>query len=224
MRVHEVQRFAERIDRRGVAICTQRADRSVSVRGAYREQRAPEGGRDGLGRVDGEHASALHERDAVAAVGFVHVRRGHENRQAARAEPSEQFPELAARPASTPSSARRKRSSAGGPARSERDFCFIRRRAPPRAACETARAARRSARSGRTRAPPSSRTPTRKIAGSPRRSGRDRGEAAGHVADLPAQRPEILHDVGAEHTRRAGVGELSVVRFERASSCRRRRR
>ena len=90
---------SRRTDRRcaRAGILAQREQRAIAVARANREQRPVERRGDRRRRVDREQASALNQRDAVAAVGFVHVRRRDEDRQPAAFEPAEQIPELAAR-------------------------------------------------------------------------------------------------------------------------------
>ena len=50
-----------------------------------------------VGRVEGEPLAVVQQGDAMAALGFVEVRRAHQNRDALLQELGEQFPELAAR-------------------------------------------------------------------------------------------------------------------------------
>ena len=53
--------------------------------------------RDRGWRVDREQPSSLNESDAIAAVGFVHVRRGDDDGQAGGLQAAEQIPELTPR-------------------------------------------------------------------------------------------------------------------------------
>src|SRR4029077_14409912 len=61
------------------------------------EERTTEAARDGVRRVESKQPTQLNQRNAIAAIGLVHVRRRHDDRQPGRFQPAEQIPELAAR-------------------------------------------------------------------------------------------------------------------------------
>ena len=155
-RVGVVQRLAERID--ACARADTRAARAA--RGSDRATRTANSGRSNerviaAGVSIAEDPAALDERDAIAAVGLVHVRRRDDDREtralaAGRADPRTR----GARPRRRRSSARRAAASrAGARARSRaRASASCRPTARRRGGPGTARAGGRSARSGRTRA------------------------------------------------------------------------
>ena len=144
-----VQRFAERVD--GVRVRVARGAHAAAVALAPRTASSGRSKRAPMprGRVDGEDASALDEGDAVAAVGFVHVRRRDDDREATARERRQQVPELAAR-YGVDAGRRLVEEQDLGPmherAARAPASASCRRRARPRAGRETARAARRSAR------------------------------------------------------------------------------
>src|SRR5690349_1736596 len=92
-----MQRLAERVDRLGVGILTKRAKSPVAVRGANGKEWSIERRGDRLWRIDREQLSALNQRDAIAAVRLVHVRRRDNDREPRCFEMAEQVPEFAAR-------------------------------------------------------------------------------------------------------------------------------
>ena len=91
-----MQDRAERIDRSGVRVLSKRDERPVPIGRADGQQGAIERLRDRTRCVDGQQASALNQRDAIAAVRLVHVRRRDDDCQAGGFESPQQVPELAA--------------------------------------------------------------------------------------------------------------------------------
>src|SRR5207237_10854593 len=67
----------------------------VAILRADAEQRPVECSCDPVWRVDDEEAAAMHQRHAIAAPRFVHVRRRDDGRQALILEAAEEIPELA---------------------------------------------------------------------------------------------------------------------------------
>src|SRR5437870_2541709 len=92
-----MQHFTEGIGGAGVRRLPQRQERAIALADVDGEQRTIERGRERLGRVNREQASAVDERDAVAAGGFVHVGRRDQNGHATGLEPAKQVPELTPR-------------------------------------------------------------------------------------------------------------------------------
>ena len=79
-----------------VLVLSQREERLVAILRADAKQRPLEGTRDRGRRIDVEQTPAMHQRHAIAARGLVHVGRRDDRGEAARLQPSEQIPELAA--------------------------------------------------------------------------------------------------------------------------------
>ena len=97
-----VDDLAEGIHAVGMRVPPHREQRLVSLLRSHSEERAIERAGDRRRRIDGQQPAAVDQRNAIAAVGFIHVRRRDDDRQPAAFQIAEQIPEFASQTASTP--------------------------------------------------------------------------------------------------------------------------